>query len=380
MKMEKCYTIILTLFLAMFNVDCTTTPDPRKPRFESTPENLKPLVGEDIKLEWSFTFRSTSDLSRVQLFRYDPSSKTKNGIASKIVKTGVMAYSPLLPEYVKRHVCKISLNENGFGEASISIQHVQFNRTYEYGVLLELTEDHLPHVEHSVLLKVVDMVLSDEGKKMKVIKSWFGQRLNLKCDVIHHKNTKPLFKWYKKSLTGSTFRELLVPKNRSTLNFESVNQTNFGEYRCEARTKLTSVAQRFKVSKLGYAGPPKNLGHSYYPPTQGYSLFWEQPSEKNGDHATKYILEKWNADQKAWVKRKVITRLQVTISNLQSATKYRVCSANEIGYKETSCSEPVKLPMTKKVTANETGRSNQSWPSLLLVLLMAILSSIRPAI
>ena len=95
------------------------------------------------------------------------------------------------------------------------------------------------------------MVLSDQVEKLKVIKTWFGQKLNLKCDVIHSKNTEPVFKWYKKSLTKSTFEDLFAPNNSNALIIEKVNQTDFGEYSCEARTRMAHVVQRFNVTKLG---------------------------------------------------------------------------------------------------------------------------------
>lgn len=131
-----------------------TTLNPRKVHFKSTPDkwNLV-LVGESIKLEWEFY--ALSNLSRIRLFKYDLRSKSKTTIASKKVKAGPIVYDPRFPEYQKRYVCNISLYENGFGEASILIQNVQFNPTYDYGIILQWPKKHMPSKENSVSLKVV---------------------------------------------------------------------------------------------------------------------------------------------------------------------------------------------------------------------------------
>ncbi len=93
----------------------------------------------------------------------------------------------------------------------------------------------------------------------------------------------------------------------------------------------------------GYAGSPRNVAYEYYSKSRSYALYWEQPSTKDGHWVRKYILEEWKADKKMWVKSHNITTLHVTIKNIQSTKKYRICSANEIGYKETSCSMPIQL-------------------------------------
>lgn len=61
----------------------------------------------------------------------------------------------------------------------------------------------------------------------------------------------------------------------------------------------------------------------------------------------KYVLEEWKKDEATWVQRLNITTLHVTIKKIESKTRYRVCAANEIGYKETSCSKSVELGRSK---------------------------------
>ena len=104
------------------------------------------------------------------------------------------------------------------------------------------------------------------------------------------------------------------------------------------------------LSPSGYAGPPRNFEYTYYPNSKSYALYWEQPIAKDGHWVTKYILEEWKEDNNFWVKRRNITTLQVTIKNIETTTKYRVCAANEIGYKETSCSKPIQLGKFGTVT------------------------------
>ena len=132
----------------------TTTPDPRKPVFTSTPGNSNlVLVGRDIKLEWSFKFQSVNDLAEIILFRYDLRSKKKQFIAKKIVKSGEFKYRSGIKDYKKRYVCEISFT-NGTGRASILISNLQFNHAYEYGVILKTTEEHLAP-QKSCSVKVV---------------------------------------------------------------------------------------------------------------------------------------------------------------------------------------------------------------------------------
>lgn len=112
-------------------------------------------MGKDIKLEWSFKFQSVNDLAEIILFRYPlelRSSYKKETIAKKIVKSGAFKYAP---GYKKHYVCKISFTKNGIGRASISILNAQFSHTHDYGISLKMTEEHLPSVEKSVLVKVV---------------------------------------------------------------------------------------------------------------------------------------------------------------------------------------------------------------------------------
>ena len=93
----------------------------------------------------------------------------------------------------------------------------------------------------------------------------------------------------------------------------------------------------------GYAGSPRKIAYKYYPTSRSYALYWEQPSAKDGHWVRKYVLEEWKESEAIWVQRLNITTLHVTIKSIQSTTKYRVCAANEIGYKETSCSKSVEL-------------------------------------
>jgi hypothetical protein len=98
----------------------------------------------------------------------------------------------------------------------------------------------------------------------------------------------------------------------------------------------------------GYPGSPRNFDHTYYPNSGSYALYWEQPVTKDGHWVTKYILEEWKGNKSSWVKRHNITTLHVTIKNIESATKYRICAANEIGYKETSCSKAIQIGKSRK--------------------------------
>lgn len=104
-----------------------------------------------------------------------------------------------------------------------------------------------------------------------------------------------------------------------------------------------SITNPISMFATGYAGSPQKLDYRYFPKTKSYALYWEQPSTRDGHRVRKYILEEWNAEKKMWVIRHNITSLLVTVNKLQSTTKYRVCSENEIGYKETSCSKPIEL-------------------------------------
>lgn len=373
--MEKFYTFIFTLIWVKLAVNGTSTPNPRKPIFTSTPdESNLVLVGKNIKLEWNFKFRSASDIRRIVLFSYGLRSKAKTTIASRVIKSGIFQYNPHIPERQKLFVCEISLKEDGIGKASISILNVQFDHTYDYGISVKMTD--LAPAENVVSLKVVDMIRGDKSKDSKIIRSWIGQKLILKCDVKHGNNIRPLFKWYRRS--GNTVENLFAPNNTRIMIIKKVNTTHFGEYTCEARTRMVTVSQKFRVGKLGYAGSPQKLDYRYFPKTKSYALYWEQPSTRDGHRVRKYILEEWNAEKKMWVIRHNITSLLVTVNKLQSTTKYRVCSENEIGYKETSCSKPIELPKTMVVTSDKRGKSSQFWPSIFLISLMTFLASVLP--
>ena len=97
------------------------------------------------------------------------------------------------------------------------------------------------------------------------------------------------------------------------------------------------------LSLTGYAGSPKNVKYKYYPYSRSYALYWEQPSTHNGHWVRKYVLEEWKENKAMWVQRHNITTLTVTVKNIESTKRYRICSANEIGYKNTSCSKSVVL-------------------------------------
>ena len=372
--MENIYTFISALLCFKLAVHGTTTPDQI---LQSTPERLNfVLVGRNIKLRWSFKFHKAAagNLLQIRLFTYSLSSKAKTTIASKDIESGVLQYNPFRNGNKRRFVCEIFFGKNGIGNASILIQNAQFSNTNDYGIIFGTNGTHLP-VENAVSVKVVDLVRGDKSKDSKIIRSWSGQKLRLKCDVIHHRNTKPFFKWYRKPFTENANQNLFAPNNTKILIIEKVNTTDFGEYTCEAKTRMVKVKQKFKVDKLGYAGSPRNFEYTYYPNSKSYALYWEQPITKDGHWVTKYILEEWKANKRLWVKRHNITTLHVTIKNIETTTKYRVCAANEIGYKETSCSKPIQLATTKRVTSGNGGKSSQFWPSLYLIVTMAIMSS-----
>lgn len=94
------------------------------------------------------------------------------------------------------------------------------------------------------------MVRGDKRKDSRIIRSWFGQKLQLECDVMYT-NIKPSFEWSRKSLTGNTQQGLSVPNNTKILTIEKVNTTDFGEYICVAKSPMERVRQKFRVHKLG---------------------------------------------------------------------------------------------------------------------------------
>ena len=102
-----------------------------------------------------------------------------------------------------------------------------------------------------VFFGVSDLVRGDKRKDSKVIRSWSGQRLRLRCDVVHRHSIKPLFKWYRKPFTTNTIQDLFAPNNTKILIIEKINTTDFGEYYCEAKTRMVKVKQKFQVDKLG---------------------------------------------------------------------------------------------------------------------------------
>lgn len=95
------------------------------------------------------------------------------------------------------------------------------------------------------------MIRGGKQNDSKIIRSWFGQRLLLSCDVIHHNYTRPVFEWYRKSFTKQKGETLFAPNNTKTLIIEKVNATDFGEYTCRASTNIVTVKQKLIVSKLG---------------------------------------------------------------------------------------------------------------------------------
>ena len=97
----------------------------------------------------------------------------------------------------------------------------------------------------------VDLVRGDKSKDSKIIRSWLGQKVCLECDVIHHPHIKPFFKWYRKSFSENANQNLFAPNNTNILIIEKINTTDFGEYTCEAKTRMVKVKQKFKVDKLG---------------------------------------------------------------------------------------------------------------------------------
>ena len=102
-----------------------------------------------------------------------------------------------------------------------------------------------------VLFACIDMVI-DQRNFFSIVRSWFGHKTLLKCGVIHRANTKPRFKWVRKS--AIIFREdIFRSSNTSILTIEPANNTDFGEYICEARTKMAVVKQTFRVVKIGKA-------------------------------------------------------------------------------------------------------------------------------
>lgn len=131
----------------------TTTVDPRRPVFTSTPSRSNSvLVGRNIKLEWSFKIQSVNDLSEISLHSYEPHSKAKKKIALKNVKSGEFLYRT---GFKGRYVCEISFTEDGIGRASITISNVQFNQTYDYGISMKLKgKGHVP-LEKFVSVQVV---------------------------------------------------------------------------------------------------------------------------------------------------------------------------------------------------------------------------------
>lgn len=96
------------------------------------------------------------------------------------------------------------------------------------------------------------MVRGDTRKDSKIIRSWFGQKLLLKCDVVYHRSARPVFEWSRKSLNRNTVQELDVPNNTKILIIENVNTTDFGEYFCLATSPMgLQLKQKFRVHKLG---------------------------------------------------------------------------------------------------------------------------------
>lgn len=94
-------------------------------------------------------------------------------------------------------------------------------------------------------------MIAGDAKVLKTVRSLMGHKTSLKCRVHHRAESAPNFKWYKKSTNEIITEGIITTVNTSTLTFEHVNATDFGEYICEAATKMVSVKQNFLVVKLG---------------------------------------------------------------------------------------------------------------------------------
>lgn len=98
----------------------------------------------------------------------------------------------------------------------------------------------------------LDMVAGRDSKQPQIITRWYGQQVNLKCDVHHDKKVVPTFQWYKRLPRTHEKEKYLGETVWNTLTLIIVNDTYFGAYFCKAISNMGEVVElKFQIHKLG---------------------------------------------------------------------------------------------------------------------------------
>ncbi|XP_046843395.1 uncharacterized protein LOC124437452 isoform X2 [Xenia sp. Carnegie-2017] len=323
-------------------VEGLNTKDSRFVKFISTPDKVTNVLdGRNAKLEWVFQLTSNNSI-KIMLFTYDRPEATKKWIARKTFpQRGTITHREEFSSYKST----ISIDQNGNGHASILVPEVKSPLLYDsYGLKFESSVIETA-VEDSVGIRIVDMVAGRDSKQPQIITRWYGQQVNLKCDVHHDKKVVPTFQWYKRLPRTHEKEKYLGETVWNTLTLIIVNDTCFGAYFCKAISNMREVVElKFQIHKLGYPGSPSKVIFKRYSDKGKHVLHWEKPLNSNKNWVKEYAVEKLDGKKGIWIEKHRTKRFLVTVNDVQ-AGKYRVCSVNEAGY---NCSTPVSLPNTRK--------------------------------
>ncbi|KAK3083483.1 hypothetical protein FSP39_023775 [Pinctada imbricata] len=120
--------------------------------------------------------------------------------------------------------------------------------------------------------------------------------------------------------------------NMSTLRIAKVKRSDVGTYKLTLENSAGKVAVAIKLNVLDKPSTPQDLAASDVT-ADSVTLTWQPPSDTGGSDITGYLVEKREANRRAWQEVAVVPDLTIIVPKLLEGNQYffRVSAKNEVG-------------------------------------------------
>ncbi|XP_074633212.1 uncharacterized protein LOC141891999 isoform X2 [Acropora palmata] len=182
---------------------------------------------------------------------------------------------------------------------------------------------------YSVLVRVTRYrPYIDNITSSKVVKSWLGHAVILKCIV--DANPAATFTWYKDG--RSILRDVNSTHNNSTLSIKPNKSDQFGSYLCKAVNIKGTTLHNITVEQLYPPGPP--VITERIPDMLSISVSWAKPLNDGGKMVLDYKIVFLDVNKKEQKLLKGITGNAYTLQDLRQNRNYTIIiyARNDVGY------------------------------------------------
>ncbi|XP_046845318.1 uncharacterized protein LOC124439128 isoform X2 [Xenia sp. Carnegie-2017] len=316
--------------------------------YKSPPKSIQALTGTDVVFEWNFRISQVQKtLKAISWYKIIARNNWRN--ERKLIQrfldktTSKTCIHPRLSSEHKQRIRCMFSKSNQMWTTHCRLRSTMMSDGAEYGLSVEFNDSKILKGFNTSFLALVDLKL-DTKKSDHEVKSLVNKTVVLTCAFERERVIATHYEWTAfggtKDLTNK--RSLSYGGKKTSYTFIPTSARDFGQYECTIRTDNTKIQHEIILKQLHYPGPPQGMRLQKTNGGRSFQLFWNPPKFDGGTRIIGY-------DVIVTPEKQIFT--SQSTEHLSVGVKVRdhgnytiqVCSLNEVGRNQTSCSSPHKI-------------------------------------